>query len=307
MNTGSEGSKATNSRNSSSDMAELIKNFTNALTENKQARIKEPITYDGVRDALVIDGWIRSVERYINFHNWDHERGCLFATTLLRDRADAWFRTIENTEDAPATWLEFKRLLVEFFRPDNAVRIARDKLAVLMQTGNLVDYINIFMDIKLSIPGMTDEESCDKFIRGLNSKAMRAHIRQYDADTLKTAIHSALSFDSAQREDDYVTPPQQQGRMVRQQRTLIDDPMDMDMMDVVNTMDSRRNYNNRSDNYNNNSGGRRYNYKSRNNNQGCFYCGKPGHMKRNCRTRINDIRKLDEQHSQRRKKDFQYM
>jgi hypothetical protein len=309
MNNTEGSSKTNNTRNSESeDMAGLIKQITMALTDNKQVRIKEPVTYNGERDALVIDGWIRSVERYSTFHNWDAERTCLFATTLLRERADAWFRTMENTEDAPSTWLEFKRLLIEFFRPENAVRMARDKLATLTQNGDLVDYINTFMDIKLALPGMNDEESCDKFIRGLSSQDMRAHIRQFDADTLKLAIQSALSYDSARRKDEYV-PVQQQTRNRQQQRTFIEDPMDIDIMEDLQAIDSRRNINNNyrnNGNYRNNNNYRSNNRRS-NNDDGCFYCGKQGHLKRNCRTRINDIRKLDDQQAQRRKKDFQYM
>ena len=44
---------------SKDNMAELIRQFTSILSENKQVRIKEPNTYDGTRDALLIDGWIR--------------------------------------------------------------------------------------------------------------------------------------------------------------------------------------------------------------------------------------------------------
>jgi hypothetical protein len=302
-------SKATGRRNSSSDdnMADLIKQFTTALADNnKFTRIKEPITYNGVRDALVIESWVRSVERYTLFQNWDSERSCLFATTLLRDRADAWFRTIENTDEAPTTWLELKRLLIEFFKPDNSVRIARDKLAVLSQTGDLVDYINTFMDIKLAIPGMTDDESCDKFIRGLSSKAMRAHVRQYEADTLKLAIQSALSYDSAQREDDYI-PTQQQTRVKQQQRSYIDDPMDIDTMEDLYVMNNRRNNNSNGSTRRFINNNYRNNIRRNNNDEGCFYCGKQGHLKRNCRTRINDIRRLDDQQAQRRKKDFRHM
>lgn len=172
MNTASSSAsnETTTAMDHNAEMAELIKKFTTAMIDSKQTRIKEPSFYDGTRDALLIDGWIRSVERYTTFNSWTPERSCLFATTLLRDRADAWFRTIELTDEAPTTWLEFKRLLIEFFRPDNSVRIARDKLAVLTQTNDVVTYINQFMDIKLAIPGMTDEEACDKFVRGLNNK-----------------------------------------------------------------------------------------------------------------------------------------
>lgn len=311
--------------NYNADMAELIKKFTTAMTDNKQTRIKEPEVYDGTRDALLIDGWVRSIERFTTFNSWTPERSYLYATTLLRGRADAWFRTIELTDDAPTTWLELKRLIIEFFRPDNSTRIARDKLAALKQTSDLVTYINEFMDIKLAIPTMTDEEGCDKFIRGLTSKMMRSHIRQYDADTLKQAIQAALAFDSAQQEDNYSYVP----RSSQINKNRLDDPMDLDVAEEINYVRnnnyernnnngysrnnnsfSRNNGNNYSRNNGNNYGRNNGNYYSRsgnnnsNNNASCYYCHKSGHIKRNCRTRLSDIKKLDDQHS---KRDFQSM
>lgn len=295
-------------------MAELIRQFTTVLAENKQVRIKEPNTYDGTRDALVIDGWIRSVERYTEFHGWSTEKSCLFATTLLRDRADAWYRTLEVANDVPTSWLEFKRLLIDFFRPDNSVRIARDKLAALRQTGNLVDYVNAFMDIKLAIPSMTDEEACDKFVRGLASKSMRAHIRQYEADTLKDAIRAALSFDSAQQEEDFVRTP----NMVRSRP--VDDPMDLDALDSRRGRSVSGGFSRGSSGFSRGGSGfsrggsgfsRGGSGVGRSGNTGnysneCYYCGKEGHMKRNCRQRLNDIRRLDEQQAKRRnRQDFQ--
>ena len=283
------------------NMAELIKQFTTMLAENKQVRIKEPNTYDGTRDALLIDGWIRSVERYTEFHGWSSEKSCLFATTLLRDRADAWYRTLEVANDTPTSWLEFKRLLIDFFRPDNSVRIARDKLAALRQTGNLVDYINTFMDIKLAIPGMTDEEACDKFVRGLAMKSMRAHIRQYEADTLKDAVRAALSFDSAQQEEDFVRT----SNTVRSKP--VDDPMDLDALDSRRGRYPSGGYNRGGPGFGfsrGNSGAKRFN--PSNISGECYYCGKEGHLKRNCRQRLNDIRRLDEQHAKKRgRQDFQ--
>jgi hypothetical protein len=306
----------TGKEENNNEMAELIKRFTTAMSENKQIKVKEPNTYDGTRDALLIDGWLRSVERYVNFQGWNAERSYLFGITLLRDRADAWFRTIELTDEAPTTWLELKRLITEFFRPDNSARIARDRLAALKQTGDLVTYINNFMDIKLAIPGMTDDEGCDKFVRGLISKPMRSHIRQYEANTLKEAIHAALAFDSAQHEEDSFNNTTFNSRP---KQRVVDDPMELDAIDDRNYQRSRFNNNySRNQNYSygysrnqNSSAGysrernNRTNNYSRNNSGGstasCYYCHKTGHLKRNCRTRLSDIKKLDDQHY---KKDF---
>ncbi|KAI9346661.1 hypothetical protein BD770DRAFT_306515, partial [Pilaira anomala] len=64
-------------------------------------RLKEPDIYTGTRDALVIDSWIRSVERYSSFYKMDNEQSLAFATTLLRERADAWYSVIENGAERP--------------------------------------------------------------------------------------------------------------------------------------------------------------------------------------------------------------
>ncbi|KAI9325522.1 hypothetical protein BD770DRAFT_405243 [Pilaira anomala] len=159
---------------------------------------------------------------------------------------------------------------MEFFRPDNASRIARDKFAALRQTGDLVTYINELMDIKLAITTMTDEEACDKFIRGLSLKSMRAHIRQYEATTLKEAIHAALSYDSAQKEEDFYSRP----NTTTTTRRVVDDPMELDAIDQHNNNNNNRQYNNQSRSNNNNSSrSNGNNYYKGNNNGSSYNCG----------------------------------
>lgn len=271
-------------------------------------RMPEPPTYDGTRDSLVVDGWVRSVERFSDFHKWDDEKTFRFAVTLLRARADAWFRTMEVSGESITSWLELKRELVAFFKPDNSVRIARDKLRNLKQTSNILTYINEFMDLKLNIPGMNDEEATDRFIHGLSLSRMRSHIRQNDCTKLQDAIKSALSFDSSEYENYNYRPAR------RQQPQYVDDPMDIDMIDELNAMNFRnrrfnnnnqRSYNNRPSNrYNNNN--RYSNNDTGNSNVTCYYCNKKGHIKSLCATRRADIRALDEKHQkQSRYKDFQ--
>ncbi|CEP17360.1 hypothetical protein [Parasitella parasitica] len=96
----------------------LRNNNTDSYTPS--LRIKEPDTYDGSRSAAVIDSWIQAVERYANFHSLNDSRTGLLAITLLRGRADAWYRSLKHDVKDPLGWLELKRELIDFFRPDNA-------------------------------------------------------------------------------------------------------------------------------------------------------------------------------------------
>lgn len=255
-------------------MSALIKAFTEAVKPSAATpRTTEPPTYDGARDAMVIDSWIRSVNRYARFHDWVEERKLSYAVTLLRGRAEAWYRSLEIGEEEPENWETFEEGLVGFFKPENYERIARDKLASYRQTTSVTNYVNGFMDVISAVPSANQAERCDRFIRGLSNKFCRAHVRQNDNGTLKMAIHSALSFEASHNEGmpyfQRMNSNTQTNRSSSHSQQKYD-PMDLD------AMDSRSKTN-----------------QSRPNNRSCFYCGKPGHLRNNCRKRKEDFRRLD--------------
>jgi hypothetical protein len=286
------------------ELKELMKLLSEALTgsKRKEIRIKEPDIYDGARDASIIDSWTKSIERYAEFHGLDDNQAGLLAITLLRGRADAWYRSVESSEEnVPVSWLFLKRELIGFFRPDNSVRIARDKLATLVQTGSLAEYINDFLNIKLEIPNMTEEEAVDKFTRSLRSHNLRTYIRQNDPTLLKNAIHIALSFDSA-RQDTFSGVL---NTINRQREVIADDPMDLD---TIESSDRRSNAGFRGGfrstggfdgpgGSGGSRGGRNYG-DFRGGGGGskskiiCHFCGKAGHILRLCKNRQAAIKKL---------------
>lgn len=216
------------------DMADLVSNLTRLIREvnkNKNIKAKEPEYYYGVRDAVKIDGWISAVETYARIQGMNDEELGLYAVGLLKDKADTWYRTVEKPQESEEAlgWLELKRALVEFFCPENFELIARDRIANLKQTGDVNSYINAFMDCKLAIKNMTDEEACDKFMRGLTDVNTAAYVRQYYDGTLRTATKSALTYDSAHHSD-VMFRPTARAPVVQQQQAAqyVNDPMEID-------------------------------------------------------------------------------
>jgi len=290
----------------------LMERFVKAmeLTAGNRFKTNEPSTYDGTFEATVIDSWIDAVERYTSIQGWDDAQIGLYAITLLRGRANAWFRSTKKPDEPNPGWLELKRTLITFFRPDDTTLIARDKLACLRQNSDLRTYIDQFIDIKLAIPTMPDDDAADRFTRGLKDPKLRIHLRQNGIHSLNEAIHSAIAFTSGEERYSY-TP-------VRRTQQYMDDPMDIDMLDDINSMNNynkkrpfnnsnNNQYNNRSNNFNrnnnrfsNNNSNNNYN----NNNITCYYCNKKGHIKSLCPTRRADIKALDEKRQRQFRKDF---
>ena len=251
----------------------LMQEFTKALNlnngGNRPPRTTEPPTYDGSRDAMVIDSWIRTFERYTDYQGWDSVQKKRYAVTLLRGRADTWYRTLETSDDEPEDWLVFKRELVEFFRPDDSVRLARDKLAAYRQMGPLNDYVNGFMDIIAAVPGITDDESCDKFMRGLSNRDTRSQVRQAQTTTLREAIRVAIAHDSAIHENPSFYRRNNTGSFNFNRNSVPRGPYAGEPMDLSVMSTSRGNVR-------------------------CHYCGKTGHIRRHCKVRSEDIRKLEQ-------------
>lgn len=278
-------------------VTDLMNNNNNGnANSNGGARLKLPDSYDGTRDAVMIERWIAAIERHQRFYAWNGVKTMEFATTLLTNDADTWYRALEASQtDAPTDWLELKRLLVEAFKPPNARTLARDRLRSCVQHGTIQQYVNEFQNIKLSLSTMQEEEAIDRFVAGLADDQLVAQIRDVDEDelTLRMALNMALSFEAARRPRiaapaptahfNYHPPlaqPQQQHPVFTQQYPpatqqqqsqpavllpMVDDPMDLDAM------------------------------QGRNRVNGCFYCGRPGHIRDECRIRQRDIKSMEQQ------------
>ncbi|SAL95621.1 hypothetical protein, partial, partial [Absidia glauca] len=196
-------------------------------------KVPPPPCFCGERNATMVDGWLRSVERYFEFTRLNDDRKVDYAVTLLRDGADVWWRRLETKGEDTVVWEEFKALFRLGFRPVNAHEEARDLLANLRQTDTVRSYVNAFHDVELLLPTVTDDEFKDRFIRGLQP-AVRAHVLKEMPKTKDAAEVLALSYEHSMKIAHEVVycdprPPQQTNGYYGPQ------PMDLDYAAVRRT------------------------------------------------------------------------
>lgn len=204
--------------------------------------INKPMKYNGSRDPFVIDNFIKGINDYKAYKEWDDEQTFKFARTLMCDIGSIWLRNLElNGNDAPTTWTSLRAKIISGFKPTNSALVFRERLEELRQTTTISQYIQDFLTLKLGVPTMTDDEAVSKFIRHLKNKDARVHIRVlYRGDkcpTMNEAIQAAYVFESARNEHGtYSFLPNTNSMSVPQP---IDDPMDLSALrDMVNYISS---------------------------------------------------------------------
>ncbi|PRW58283.1 hypothetical protein C2E21_3113 [Chlorella sorokiniana] len=116
--------------------------------------------------------------------DWDRIQ---LAVSYFTGPALDWWRSLEDSVDLrPTTWENFKIELENTFQTINPVETARNKLALLEQVTTVRQYATQFRSTALLIPGITDEEKMDRFIRGLKLEVQK-----------ETRFKTPKSFDEA--------------------------------------------------------------------------------------------------------------
>lgn len=168
-----------------------------AVAQSPSIRIKpvKPETLFGKPNENVRQ-WIFSVNLWLTAGHVtsDIERITL-AVSLLRDAALVWWRSIHDLAEVPTTWEEFQSAIITAFEPINPAESARDRLATLHQSGSVRTYAFLFRSISMSIPGITDDEKKDRFIRGLKPLTMK-EVKLRCPETFEEAVRMAVRFDS---------------------------------------------------------------------------------------------------------------
>ncbi|KAK4511130.1 uncharacterized protein ATC70_012342 [Mucor velutinosus] len=271
-------------------VVQAVKQITGESSNS--VKLKQPHEYSGERDVRIIDNWCSAIETHKDFYGWGDDKAFIFASTLMAGRAAEWLRVYKeyHPNDAPKTWTALKAELLQNFRPARSVDDARDALDSLVQTGSMQEYCDNFMDIIMLIPGMTQEEQCHQFRKGIQDMELQAQLRDYQPAQRKiqTYFTHALNYAATRphlgssgtssfpfggnRGMVVTRGAQQQGYSYGTgggggtQGGV--EPMDLDAMTGRGNSSTVV----------------------------CYFCNKPGHVKRHCRERIEAIRKLDNTH-----------
>ena len=156
----------------------------------------QPYNFHGERDINTLEHWMFTVGEYFSLVGIvDEDQRIQYTGMLLRGAALAWYRSVRRENTVGATWAAFMASLRANFCPINATKRARDRLATMRQTGTLQEFVREFRSVCLEIPGMTDEEKLDRFMRALQTR-LRSEVDIQEPKTLDKAVQLAERFDA---------------------------------------------------------------------------------------------------------------
>ena len=64
-----------------------------------------------------------------------------YASNFLMSTASVWWYTVVQSNETPATWLEFNEAVIKEFVPEDHICRARDKLRKFRQTSSVSKYL----------------------------------------------------------------------------------------------------------------------------------------------------------------------
>lgn len=148
--------------------------------------VPKPEPFDG-KDSAKVGSWIWCLEHYFSVFNiLDDWSRIQLAVTYLIGPARDWWRSLDEAVACPTIWDDFKTQLVATFQSIDPVERARNTLATLHQVTTVRQYAAAFRNITLLIPGLTDADKKDRFLRGLRPDIQK-----------ETRLKDPASFDKA--------------------------------------------------------------------------------------------------------------
>jgi hypothetical protein len=199
----------------------------------------------------------------------------------FKGAAADWYRSVRSPDTAPEEqvrdWETLKSSLRAFFRPTDPVKLARDKLHDLRQSGSVRDYTARFRQLCTTIGSMSEDEKLHRYVHGLKQVTQR-EVDIREPTTFAEAVKLAERVD---RNFDRAGPSKAAGGAT---------PMDLSHMERVEHSESEGE--DLDLNYIKNEDGkakyRRLTDEQRQHRRAhglCMYCGEKGHLVAECPTK----------------------
>jgi hypothetical protein len=272
----------------------------------------KPSMYGGDMGSDV-EAWLFQVLQFAYITGIAEDDRAKWAATYLTGKAATWWRGLvmqqANGDIDAITWNQFYKGLVSMFKPVNAKKIARDKLAALRQTHSVVKYNYEITQLFLEIGDVHESEKLDRYVRGLKDK-VRMEVELAEPTTLAQAMAKAQRVDGItyhSRTMNNMDPTSN-----NTYRTSVGDsvPMDLGMVhgnedadsnsELVNAIGDRSYQQGSGSMRNNNSryGNRRFSPQQRvsqevfkycQEHRLCLRCKEPGHIARSCNKPVKPL------------------
>jgi Ty3 transposon capsid-like protein/Zinc knuckle len=237
-------------------------------------KMLKPARYKG--DAVTASDWLHQMESYLvsGGETLDNKSSCVLAAGYLAGPALTWWRRCENEVQ---NWPQFKSALLHWFCSYDMEEEARFKLDHLRQRTSVRAYAEAFNKCMVELPTMDEKDRIHHFVEGLKPE-VRRWIRLQKPATLSAAISLATHADHTVWAGRFSYPT------TANPTTSNDDGQPAPM-----ELDAAPNF----------QRGKKTNFSKPSNQANiiCWRCGKPGHMRYQCRAPSSSIKKPDVRHA----------
>ncbi|XP_010677939.1 uncharacterized protein LOC104893521 [Beta vulgaris subsp. vulgaris] len=165
-----------------------------------------PPTFDGTSDPVVLEGWIREMEKLFAATGCPAVEMVSIGTYYLKMEADNWWSIVRASCMATPGfgWDEFRVKLKERFYPDELRWQKQEEFLTLSHgTLSVQEYIDKFTELSRFATTIvpTEAERVKRYIKKMDPR-VRTHVFSSGASTFQGAYEIALSIHASLREED---------------------------------------------------------------------------------------------------------